>query len=143
MAKEEKDETKSSEQLGFPYTSTILPASAVSELKSIDGKIEPINLVEYRDDQNEVVTPLPLYIPKKEIEDELTKQDDPKIKPQNIMQTFLKMSSVIYSMAGLGTVEESKIYREIQSTSYFYLIMTYLYFIFIPIHPSEETASLA
>lgn len=112
MAKEEKDETKSSEQLGFPYTSTILPASAVSELKSIDGKIEPINLVEYRDDQNEVVTPLPLYIPKKEIEDELTKQDDPKIKPQNIMQTFLKMSSVIYSMAGLGTVEESKIYRE-------------------------------
>ena len=28
------------------------------------------------------------------------------------MQTFLKMSSVIYSMAGLGTVEESKIYRE-------------------------------
>ena len=28
------------------------------------------------------------------------------------MQTFLKMSSVIYSMAGLGTIEESKVYRE-------------------------------
>ena len=78
--KEEKDESKPSEQLNFPYTSTILPESAVSELKSIDGKIEPINLVEYRDDQNEVVTPLPLYIPKKEIEDELTRVDDPKIK---------------------------------------------------------------
>ena len=33
-------------------------------------------------------------------------------RPQNIMQTFLKMSSVIYSMAGLGTIEESKVYRE-------------------------------
>ena len=28
------------------------------------------------------------------------------------MQTFLKMSSVVYSMAGLGSVEESKVYRE-------------------------------
>ncbi len=28
------------------------------------------------------------------------------------MQTFLKMSSVVYSMAGLGSIEESKVYRE-------------------------------
>ena len=28
------------------------------------------------------------------------------------MQTFLKMSSVVYSMAGLGSIEESKIYKD-------------------------------
>ena len=28
------------------------------------------------------------------------------------MQTFLKMSSVVYSMAGLGSVEESKVYKD-------------------------------
>ena len=28
------------------------------------------------------------------------------------MQTFLKMSSVVYSMAGLGSVEESKLFRD-------------------------------
>ena len=33
-------------------------------------------------------------------------------RPHNIMQTFLKMSSVVYSMAGLGSVEESKVYKD-------------------------------
>ena len=33
-------------------------------------------------------------------------------RPANVMQTFLKMSSVVYSMAGLGSVEESKVYRD-------------------------------
>ena len=28
------------------------------------------------------------------------------------MQTFLKMSSVVYSMAGLGSVEETKYFRD-------------------------------
>ena len=28
------------------------------------------------------------------------------------MQTFLKMSSVVYSMAGLGSIEESKMYKD-------------------------------
>ena len=28
------------------------------------------------------------------------------------MATFLKMTSAIYTMAGLGTVEESKVYKE-------------------------------
>ena len=81
MAKEEKDDDpKPTEQLHFPYSSTILPESAVTELKSVDGKVNPINLVEYKDDCNEVVTPLPLYIPKREIEEEMNKIDDPKIK---------------------------------------------------------------
>ena len=81
MAKEEKDEEpKPTEQLHFPYSSTILPESAVSEFKTIDGTIDPINLVEYKDDQNEVVTPLPLYIPKREIEEEMTKVEDTKMK---------------------------------------------------------------
>ena len=30
----------------------------------------------------------------------------------NIMQTFLKMSSAVYSMAGLGSIEESKVYKD-------------------------------
>ena len=28
------------------------------------------------------------------------------------MQTFLKMSSAVYSMAGLGSIEESKVYKD-------------------------------
>ena len=30
----------------------------------------------------------------------------------NIMNTFLKMTSAIYTMAGLGAFEESKLYKE-------------------------------
>ena len=33
-------------------------------------------------------------------------------RAQSVMQTFLKMSSVVYSMAGLGSVEESKLFRD-------------------------------
>ena len=62
----------------LPFTFKILPASAVSELRSIDGKIDPINLVEYMDDQNDVVTPLPLYIPQERLEAELDKEEEGK-----------------------------------------------------------------
>ena len=60
----------------FPYNFNILPESAVLDLKATDGKIDPINLVEYLDDQNEVVTPLPLYVPQDILEAELDKEEE-------------------------------------------------------------------
>ena len=93
------------------YNYKILSASEVSELKEVDGSIDPINMVEYVDDQNEIVTPLPLFVPES-LETELEKEEMKSTKPHSIMQTFLKMSSVVYSMAGLGSIEESKVYKD-------------------------------
>ena len=50
------------------YVYNILTESEVSHLRTSDGKIDPSNLVQYRDDQNDLVTPEPLYIPKDELE---------------------------------------------------------------------------
>ena len=35
----------------------------VSQLSRIDGKLNPIYLVEYRDKENKLVTPEPLFLP--------------------------------------------------------------------------------
>ena len=106
MANESQDQS-------FPYNFTILPESDVASLKTIDGKVDPINMVEYKDKDDQLVTPLPLYIPEDHLEAELDKEEESK-KPKhfNIMQTFLKMSSAVYSMAGLGSIEESKVYKD-------------------------------
>ena len=50
------------------YVYNILNESEVTHLRTSDGKIDPSNLVQYRDDQNDLVTPEPLYIPKDELE---------------------------------------------------------------------------
>ena len=50
------------------YTYNILEEDDVSHLKATDGKLDPINLVEYRNDQNDICTPEPLYVPKEELE---------------------------------------------------------------------------
>ncbi len=98
----------------FPFSFEILQQSQVADMKAIDGKIDPVNMVIYKDDQGDDVTPLPLYIPQDQLEKELEREELERrsAKPHNIMQTFLKMSSVVYSMAGLGSIEESKVYKE-------------------------------
>ena len=104
------------EEYDDSYHYNILDESDVHHFKNTDGKMDPTNLVEYRDEQNELVTPEPLYIPKEELEKLRASMEGPlslKNKgPHSVMQTFLKMSSVVYSMAGLGSVEESKVFRE-------------------------------
>ena len=62
----------------FPYTFSILPEENLSEFKTIDGKIAPINMVEYKDEQETIVTPLPLYVPQSQLEAELEKEDEKK-----------------------------------------------------------------
>ena len=47
MANESQDQS-------FPYSFTILPESDVAGLKAIDGKIDPINMVEYKDKDDQV-----------------------------------------------------------------------------------------
>ena len=74
MANESQDQS-------FPYKFTILSESEVASLKTIDGKVDPINMVEYKDKDDEVVTPLPLYIPEDHLEAELEKEDE-KQKPK-------------------------------------------------------------
>ena len=78
-----------SQDQSFPYKFTILPESDVASLKTIDGKVDPINMVEYKDKDDEIVTPLPLYIPQDQLEAELEKEDDskrPKWVHTNILQ---------------------------------------------------------
>ena len=47
MANESQDQS-------FPYSFTILPESDVAGLKAIDGKVDPINMVEYKDKDDQV-----------------------------------------------------------------------------------------
>ena len=77
MQKAEKMAGESQDQ-SFPYKFTILLESDVASLKTIDGKVDPINMVEYKDKDDEIVTPLPLYIPQDMLEAELEKEDDNK-----------------------------------------------------------------
>lgn len=104
----------SSQDSSFPFTFDILSSTDVANYKTADGKVDPVNMVHYKDDQNEDVTPLPLYVPQEQLEAELDKEEMERrsTKPHSIMQTFLKMSSVVYSMAGLGSIEESKVYKD-------------------------------
>ena len=74
MANESQDQS-------FPYNFTILPESDVASLKTIDGKVDPINMVEYKDKDDQLVTPLPLYIPEDQLEAELEKEDE-KTRPK-------------------------------------------------------------
>ena len=71
MANESQDQS-------FPYKFTILSESEVASLKTIDGKVDPINMVEYKDKDDQLVTPLPLYIPEDQLEAELEKEDENK-----------------------------------------------------------------
>ena len=64
----------------FPYTFSILPEEDLKDFKSSDGKIAPINMVEYKDDQDTTVTPLPLYVPQNQLTAEMEKEDDRKMK---------------------------------------------------------------
>lgn len=57
-----------SQDLDDSYSYNILPESQVASFRSTDDKIDPSSLVEYKDDQGEVVTPWPLYIPDDESE---------------------------------------------------------------------------
>ena len=81
-----------SQDQSFPYKFTILPESDVASLKTIDGKVDPINMVEYKDKDDEIVTPLPLYIPQDQLEAELEKEDDNK-RPKWVHSPYLHFAN--------------------------------------------------
>ena len=75
-------------------------------------------IVEYVDGQGKDATPIPLYIPDEAMEKEAARESAGAVgkaafnRTKTVISTFLKMTSAIYTMAGLGSVEESKLYRE-------------------------------
>jgi hypothetical protein len=52
-------------QSGDGYSHILLPDTKVSDLVTLTGLVDPTNRVDYKDDQGEEVTPLPLFIPEK------------------------------------------------------------------------------
>eukprot|EP00095_Tigriopus_kingsejongensis_P000872 maker-scaffold389_size186684-snap-gene-0.21 protein:Tk00872 transcript:maker-scaffold389_size186684-snap-gene-0.21-mRNA-1 annotation:"wd repeat-containing protein 78" len=72
---------------------------------------EPI--VEFFDPEGNNVTPLPLYVPK---EEPAAHDDGSKVskvpRPNTVLRTFLHVTTALYSMAGLGSLQQSRLYRE-------------------------------
>ena len=96
------------------YIQQLLPAE--------DADDEP--MVEYFDKEGNNVTPLPLHAPDDEEEAIMTL--DPKKKgsllrrpPKKnpIMKTLLHVTTALYSMAGLGSLEQSKAFKELSRST--------------------------
>ncbi len=93
----------------------------LAEPASSDPDVEPN--VEYFDKEGNNVTPLPLYNPEDDEDEADTTAREKKPKPKSrisrrppkknpIMRTLLHVTTALYSMAGLGSLEQSKAFKE-------------------------------
>ena len=94
-------------------------------VEPIDENDEPS--VEYFDKEGNNVTPLPLHTPDKDEEAIIVSKSDPRKKSASfrlrrppkknpIMKTLLHVTTALYSMAGLGSLEQSKAFKELNKS---------------------------
>ncbi|TRY78860.1 hypothetical protein TCAL_15302 [Tigriopus californicus] len=93
-----------SDDFGHGFTYKIIEGEGAEE--------EPV--VEFFDPEGNNVTPLPLYLPSEDpkLKEEVEKRVRKVPRPNTIMRTFLHVTTALYSMAGLGSLKQSRFYRD-------------------------------
>jgi len=96
-------------------------AAFTAELVSLGDCGPPV--ARYKDEKGNDVSPLPLHTLDDEDQEQLDTADSRKRFPPRrhpVMRTFLHVTTALYSMAGLGSLERSKAFRAIKRVSKYY-----------------------